>query len=238
MLTEKTLLSIISDLTTDKILQDKVIALYQDHKSNLRHYAWYSEPSKEVRIINKMYFNYLLLILFFVNPILVLASPPETASATDPAQGIRHLYPGESIEDYLSKPESAKYRSILEDSLMIDSILLYFSLDCYKSMGGVCEDLGSSLIEEREDIQEDIHSCLNKEGFKFLQPIPHYEIVLRRTEDGFIMIHPDDSKDGNIDRISEKCLISVFHKFINPYKNEITNSIRIPISLSIIAKIK
>ena len=47
MNTEKTLLSIISDLTTDKALQDKVIALYQDHKSNLRHYAWYSEPRKE-----------------------------------------------------------------------------------------------------------------------------------------------------------------------------------------------
>ena len=58
MNTEKTLLSIISDLTTDKALQDKVIALYQDHKnetSNLRHYAWYSEPRKDKQNVNRNY---------------------------------------------------------------------------------------------------------------------------------------------------------------------------------------
>lgn len=58
MNTEKTLLSIISDLTTDKILQDKVIALYQDHKketSNLRHYAWFLEPNKETPVYSYTY---------------------------------------------------------------------------------------------------------------------------------------------------------------------------------------
>lgn len=46
---EKTLLNIISDLTTDKALQDKVMALYQDHKnetSKLKGYAWFSESIK------------------------------------------------------------------------------------------------------------------------------------------------------------------------------------------------
>lgn len=40
---ENTLLQIISDLTTDTVLQDKVIALYQDHKNEttiLNQYAW------------------------------------------------------------------------------------------------------------------------------------------------------------------------------------------------------
>jgi hypothetical protein len=54
--TEEKLLEIIAKIATDKALQTKVIALYEDHKLEpLKKYAWFNESQKKDEFKNPLF---------------------------------------------------------------------------------------------------------------------------------------------------------------------------------------
>jgi hypothetical protein len=174
-----------------------------------------------------MYFNYLLLILFFVNPILVLASPPETASAT-PLLDSRVPDLSQSILG-LSHRTSKMFKSIgsrkpFKVFLLSVPISIHDLSEKWKII---------TLLNEGNDaMQEQILSCLMEEGF--IDFDARYRFYLNRTGENLSLEDTGDAEDlygyNPIDKTSVKCVKSVFGKFFS--QNRITSTVSMLIRLT------